>query len=324
MQHFYQPLNHLRPIRRWAQERDARLHLDATSFRLDVGLSDRSVTLVPRFSIRANGRLAYTHKPDSGGFVGWLPYELRQWDAAADKLAFKQACLERGVATPSWDAQPLPGCDCIAKDRRGSFGRGIHGPYRPGNHPPPSLIEAGTFFEAFVFGRAAKAWYWRDAPLAIEVVDPPHVCGDGVRSVGQLMRQPRGSFDRSFDPGPAAQMLAWQGVSLHDVPKQGRRVWLGFKYVTDYDAVVFRDRDALNELPAGIVEQFRQGGPVFRDLIPPAHADLSVYTIDAVIEPSGRVWFLEMNCHPMVHPGVYAPMLSDLFQACDAVRPQGA
>lgn len=314
MQFFYQPLNHLRPIRAWAAAHGARVWLDVADFRLHISIGERSLVLQPRFAIRANGRLAYTHRPDSGGFVGWLPYEIKQWDVAVDKLAFKTRCLEMDLPTPAWSEHALEGVDCIVKARRGSFGQGIRGPFRAEDAHRPAALEPGSFFEAFKFGKAAKAWYWRDTVLAVEVLEPPSVVGDGTRTVRALLTEPRGSFDRTFGTESAVPMLAWQGLAIDDVPKEGRRVWLGFKYMTDYDPLIARDRDVLATLDQALADQFHRTGPSWQGMIPADHARSSVYTVDAVIDAAGTVWFLEMNCHPMVHPKVYGRVLSDLIE----------
>lgn len=39
----------------------------------------------------------------------------------------------------------------------------------------------------------------------------------------------------------------------------------------------------------------------------------SVFTLDAVIDADDRVWLLEMNSHPMIHPNVYPLMLASVF-----------
>lgn len=316
MQFLFQPLHHLRPIRAWVAARAGKLELDAASFVLRVSAGPRSLTLIPRFSIRTPNGLAYTNTlGDEGGFVGWLPYEVRQWPAAVDKLLFKQACAEHGVRSPPWSTEAAaPTFDFLIKGRQGSFGKGITGPHPAGSVPGPAGLPADCFVEAFKFGRAAKAWYFRDRPLAIEVLDPPHVLGDGQRSIETLLSQVRGSFDRAYSAQSAAAVLAWQGLRAADVPAAGRKVWIGFKYVTDYDAPVFRDRDMLQALAAPVRDQFVQAGPAFSQLIPARIAD-SVYTIDAVIDTHGAVWFLEMNCNPMVHPKVYAAVLDALLGA---------
>ena len=35
----------------------------------------------------------------------------------------------------------------------------------------------------------------------------------------------------------------------------------------------------------------------------------SLFTLDAMVDGQGQVQFLEMNCNPLVHPDLYAPML---------------
>ena len=43
------------------------------------------------------------------------------------------------------------------------------------------------------------------------------------------------------------------------------------------------------------------------------HPPSSVFTLDAVIDDDDRVWLLEMNSHPMIHPNVYPHMLASVF-----------
>src|SRR5258705_10193288 len=122
MQYLCQPLNHLRPIQAWAAARGGRLELDAVTFALTVSVGSRSCGFVPRFSIRTPNGLAYTHVlGDKGSFVGWLPYDVRRWPAAIDKLIFKKWCGEHGLRTPEWGFEPLgPKLDFLVKGRRGS------------------------------------------------------------------------------------------------------------------------------------------------------------------------------------------------------------
>lgn len=35
--------------------------------------------------------------------------------------------------------------------------------------------------------------------------------------------------------------------------------------------------------------------------------------LDGVVDGQGKVWFLEVNCNPRLHPAFYAPMLSSLL-----------
>jgi hypothetical protein len=316
VQFLFDPLNHLRPIRAWAGAHGAILALDPSSFVLQVTQAGKTVDMTPRFSVRTPTGLGYTYTiGDNGSFVGWLPYPAHHWPCAVDKLVFKQWCAEEGLRTPPWSSESPPaGGDFLVKARHGSFGKNITGPWGAHAPAPTAAPAEGSFFEAFKFGRSAKAWYWRDQPVAVEVLTPPHVVGDGQRSIRTLLTQARGSFDRTYPTAPAEPMLAWQGLGLDDIPATGRKVWLGFKYVTDYDLRTLLDRDVLDSLDAPIREQFLQTGPAFLRTVPD-HIRDSIYTVDAVVDSQGAVWFLEMNCHPMVHPKAYRPMLDSLFPA---------
>lgn len=316
MQFFFDPLNHLRPLRSWADEHGATLALDVSSFVLQVSHAGKTIELTPRFSIRTPAGLGYTHLVgQKGSFVGWLPYQTRHWPCATDKLVFKQWCVDEDLRTPPWSTASPPSVgDFLVKARHGSFGRNITGPWGTHAPAPAAALPEGSYFEAFKFGRSAKAWYWHDRPVAVELLTPPHVVGDGQRSIRTLLTQARGSFDRSYLTSPAEPMLSWQGLGLDEVPAAGRKVWIGFKYVTDYDPRTSNDRDALDSMDQSVREQFFQAGPAFLRSVPDRIRH-SVYTVDAVVDSHGVVWFLEMNCHPMVHPKVYRVMLDTLFLA---------
>jgi hypothetical protein len=312
MRFFFDVLNHLRPIRSWADEYAATLALDAISFVLKVNLAGKTIELTPRFSIRTPTGLGYTQTMgDKGSFVGWLPYQTHHWPCATDKLLFKQCCADEGLRTPTWGRAPTAG-DFLIKAQYGSFGKNITGPWGAHAPPPPAALPEGCFVESFKFGRSAKAGYWPDQPVAVEVLTPPHIIGDGQRSIRTLLTQVRGSFDRTYPSQAAKPMLAWQGLQLDDVPSAGRKVWIGFKYVTEFDARTWNDRDAWDTLDEPLRAQFLLAGPAFLHTVPDRIRD-SVYTVDAVIDQQGAVWFLEMNCHPMVHPKVYRLMLDTLF-----------
>ena len=38
-----------------------------------------------------------------------------------------------------------------------------------------------------------------------------------------------------------------------------------------------------------------------------------VYSIDAIIDTDQRLWILEMNCNPHIHPFLYEPMVTDML-----------
>ena len=318
MHHLFNVLNHLQPIRRWAREHGAELQLDAETFRLTLRLRDgRNLTLLPRFMIRQpNGHAAYTTTfVDDCRFCGWLPYEVKRWPLAADKLLFKQYCREHGLRVPAaWGRDdPALAPDFIIKPSRGSWGHGIRGPFRDTDLPRlRQELPEGAFFEQFIVGRPTKIWFWNDKPVAMETVDPPMLVADGRRSLAQMAAQPRGNFDKGYTLESSAQMLAWQGWSAESVPPAGQVVALGFLYATPYDRVEVMNRDCLRAQGEELRAQLVLAGKVLMNGIPTAERLNTLFTVDGVVDVNERLWLLEINCHPIVHPMTYPWLLESV------------
>jgi hypothetical protein len=68
--------------------------------------------------------------------------------------------------------------------------------------------------------------------------------------------------------------------------------------------------------------QFKQFGPVFWQSIP---EDLrgfgTLYSVDAIADEQDRLWLLEMNCNPAMHPDLYFGMFEGLFGPADPLEP---
>lgn len=317
MLYFFQPLEHLRPIRVWAREHGAALALDADTFRLRITRAGRTATFYPRFALTTASGLAYTgHFGDKGPFIGWLPYELKRWPLASDKLVFKAFCREVGLPTPAaWNDGPPLAPHFIVKGRQGSFGQGIRGPFRAERAERVEL-SAGEYCEQFVAGDCVKIWCWNGKPTAMERLAAPFVTGDGLRSLREIVATARGSFDTSFDIASAdADLLAWQDVTADSVLPAGRRVMLDFKYTSAFDPLDVRNRDVLDKQSQALRAQLQQIGNTLGGAIAAEVRQDTVFTVDGVIDDNEQIWLLEMNCHPMVHPANYSHMLDSLFSS---------
>jgi hypothetical protein len=312
MEFLFLPDRHLLPFRAWALQHQAHASVDAVSFELQLRWQAQERRLRPRFAVRTARGLAYATQPaPEGYFVGWLPYAARTWPASTDKLVFKRAFAAAGLRVPPLlGAEGLADGDHVVKARRGSFGAQVRGPFRAGEG---EALAPGEFREAFIVGRIVKAWFWDAQPCALERLEPAHVRGDGVRSIHELLAQPRGSMDKPFDSAPAQTMLAWQGLAADTVLPAGQRAWLGFKYVSGFERVSLADRNVLADLPATVTRQLAEAGRVARALMDEGGREPGVCTLDAICDPADRLWWLEMNSHPMIHPAVYPAMLSSLF-----------
>lgn len=316
MHYLFRPIKHLFPIREWALARGAEMHIAPETYEMSLRSGSRSVTLIPRFVRELDGRIIYQRDmPDDGNFIGWMPYPVKSWPLSTDKRKFKDYALANGLrVTASWSDGAELAPDYIVKPAIGSFGAGIRGPFGPLAPLDPEVpLAEGEFYEQFIRGRSAKAWFWNGQPVALEVLAPPLITGDGQRSLRAIAAQPRGNFDLPLDLDESVQILAWQGYELDSVVPAGVEVMLDFRYMTPYDRVVFNNRNVWRSISPEIAAQFSYAGPLLHRGIDEAVRHNSVFTLDAVIDAEDRVWLLEMNSHPMIHPNVYRPMLESVF-----------
>jgi hypothetical protein len=137
---FVSPLmNHFKAVKTWSDAFNGEAKLDVTSFKLEIRARNRFFLLHPQFIANLNGRLGYvpTLSPDSGGFVGWLPYQPISWPLSGDKLIFKTKVKSAGFTTPDfWMKSDLPTEDFVMKNSVGSFGYQLNGPFRNAELPP--------------------------------------------------------------------------------------------------------------------------------------------------------------------------------------------
>ena len=316
MHYLFRPIKHLYPIREWALERGAEMRLSPETYEMSLRINDRKVVLIPRFVREEEGRIVY-HRDMSadGNFIGWMPYAVKSWSLSNDKRHFKDYAVANGLrVTANWTEGTHLAPDYIVKPAVGSFGIGIRGPFGP-LAPLDADVELaeGEFYEQFIRGRSAKAWCWNGRPVALEVLTPPMITGDGRRSLRQIAAQPRGNFDVALNLEESVQILAWQGVDLDSVLPAGTEVMLDYRYMTPYDRVTVTNRNVWRSVSPEIAGQFSYAAQLLYRGIDAAVQRNSVFTLDAVIDAEDRVWLLEMNSHPMIHPSVYPHMLASVF-----------
>ena len=316
MHYLFRPIKHLYPIREWALERGAQMRIAPETYEMSLQLGERKVVLFPRFVTEEQGRIVYQRDMSAdGNFIGWMPYIVKSWALSNDKRNFKDYAVANGLrVTASWFDGPTLAPDYIVKPAVGSFGEGIRGPFGPLAPLDPTVALAeGEFFEQFIRGRSAKAWFWNGQPVALEVLSPPTIAGDGRRSLREIAAQPRGNFDVALKLDDSVQILAWQGVDLDSVLPSGTEVVLDYRYMTPYDRVTVANRNVWSSVAPEIAAQFSYAGQLLYRGIDAAVQRNSVFTLDAVIDAEDRVWLLEMNSHPMIHPSVYPHMLASVF-----------
>jgi hypothetical protein len=295
------------------------------TLRLEDGIHEEA--WIPKYMANLNGRSVYLPARGAGvtGFAGWMPYELRQWPAATDKITFKRFAIANGMAVPAacfnpkWIAGPF-----IVKPTASSFGEGIRGPYlsyEPGE--PDHQLAQGEYYENFIVGHIAKAWCWGPECIALHLDPPVTVTGDGKSPLRELVAGLPNAQDTAHDWPLISRLAAYSGAAIDDVLPDGKEVLAEFRYGARY-AVAQRDANP-NLLPrlqgTRLACQFSDAARVCAGSIS-ADPDVcdAFYTLDAIVDSEGQAQFLEMNCNPVVHPDLYGPMMTTRFGGIQHMR----
>lgn len=337
-------LEHTKAVGRWAQARGARAAVNTADVSLIVQRGERVLTLHPQFTGKRDGkRIMYFDNPDrhAVGFVGWLPYRPQCWPISTSKLAFKAAARELGLRTPAyWDhgahvAHGAHGAEVnmsfpfpfLVKRARGAFGYGMRGPFAATTAGAITLAE-GEYLEQFMWGRIARAWYWREQLAVLEVFAMPVVTGDGQRSYRDLLRA------RCTEcPDDYADIAALQGVAPDDVVPTGRAVVCEYRYVSPLNPTLYANHNRLPELRGTrLAARFEEAGrrlwsKVVSQGVPQTVSPVAAaapsgdaarvpqvgFVLDAIVDDEDQPWLLEINSNAQVHPDLYAPMLDALL-----------
>src|SRR5882672_5142919 len=176
----------------------AEASVNVADFRLEVRARNRFYHFTPQFIfLDDNGRLRYSPQlmKEIRGFIGWLPYFNKRWPLATDKLEFKRFCSANSLATPeSWMEPSQAARDFLIKPKSSSFARGLRGPFRKSDADSQLQLNPGEYCEQFIVGTIAKAWYWNETPVALELRKMPTVTGNGVDPLVRLATPPAGSL----------------------------------------------------------------------------------------------------------------------------------
>jgi len=307
---------HLRAIDECLPWLGAHVEMKFGSFALQVRARGRHYDLFPQYAILRNGKIAYTCALTSEvtHFIGWRHYQNRLWSLAGNKLAFKQYCATNGLRTPRLFSKTQDiDADFIVKRTRSSFGEGIEGPFRSeAARSMNCTLRAGEYYEEFINGEIAKIWYWDEKPACLEIKPMARVVGNGRDTLRELVNGIRSSFVE-VDWNSVEVAARYQETSLDTRVAEGREVLVDFRYMSSLHPSRLTNLNVLNRCEAPILDQLQSAGPIFWLGIPEDIRSSTLFTIDAIIDSNQRLWFLEMNSNPVVHPDAYAAMFEGLF-----------
>lgn len=319
-------MNHMRSVKGAMAELGGAAYVSAVDFTLNVAIGDRRQVLYPQFTQLTEGKRSYTAEFCDAAFAfnGWYASLNKAWEISSEKLKFKALMQKRGCRTPAYtfDASARPK-DVIIKQTCSSFGDGLRGPFREvGESVPDSLLKDGEYYEQFVFGLIAKIWYWNDKPICLKLREMPVMTADGSSTVRELLERERGVIEKYYpedwlstqDWDFLDHLLRFQGAGPDDVPPQGRRILLDYRFNNCWLRMSWANDNVLPTCEiAGLREQLEDIGRLLWLEIPEDIRDQTIFTVDAILDARDCLWFLEMNSNPQVHPDVYQPMMRDLF-----------
>lgn len=324
-------MNHMRAIKAWADAHQAQASLDIASFVLEVKARNRYYRLFPQFLTDVHGRMAHVTEmaPRTTAFIGWRPYAPRQLSLSSDKLVFKQALAQAGLATPAhWLSQEDADADHVLKRSSGSFGYQLAGPFRKGQSVPVERLPValtgrdarGTLYaEAFVAGRNLKVWFWGNRPVHTQCQSYACIQGDGVQTVQALVEQrvsEGGHLWASYkERGAVISSLAFQGLTLDACLASGQTAWLDYRYGRRFslEATTESEDNAWTRLKEATHSQIDQAGQWLANVVQAECRAPMLCAMDGVLDDAGKVWWLEVNSNPICPPTAYFAMLGSLF-----------
>ena len=316
-------LGHFRLLHRALDQADMDAILSFSNFSVLIRGHDQDRILYPQFLVVSEGEQYYdqTFSNQSKKFIGWLPYYNKRWELASDKLEFKRYAQEHGLATPEFSLAPSREmADVLIKCDQSSFGNQIQGPFRSSAGLTLDVDE-GEYFERFISGKILKIWYWDNMPACMEMDVMPFVVGDGVSPIKELLLRrlvEQGKLAAMDAPcyfSKTEQVLAYDGKNLESVLARHDKQRVEIRYGSNLRLPCYRKVVNLQKrMPEDLKENLLRIGEVAWQGIPAEIRNGTVFTIDAILDAERKIWVLEMNSNPFVHPLVYGLMGQTLFK----------
>lgn len=292
----------------------AQLHFD--SLRVEVSGPDRYIELEPEFAaFNPSGVLEFTPQvlPQSRAFTGWRCAPKKSCEVSLDKRAFTAFCARHQVRTPRiLDRAADATTNIIVKQNRPGVRGIIRGPFAPGSVPAGCMqAPSAVLLQEFVPGHMLEAWYWDGQLFAVEIRNRPHVTGDGLSSVRELIVC--NSLSAGWIDWTAAEdAVRFQGATLDAVPAAGRELAVDIRFTSALQPPA-PENVLKTILGSPVHAQLLRAGPVFHGAIAQEVRRHTQFVLGAIIDAQQRLWFTDMITDLRIHSEAYDLMLRDLF-----------
>ncbi len=313
-------LNHFRYVKNELRRHGAHASVDVETFVLRISRGDETIEWKPRFIKKRGDLVGYvnTFDGDVTRFYGWRPDQERFVEGMRSKLATKALWLSKGIRVPP---AYLSKEECIGnavlKCDLSSFGKAVEGPLRSVEEVEFDP-DKGDYFESFIPGDIVKIWYWGARPVCYERHAPASVVGDGYRTLHELALAQRNKTAAPNSIRMVEFMARYDGLELDSVIGKGKKQRIDILYASDFmspnlvtDHKISKSRNMLPQCEAL--------GQVMLDEFPEIAQPNLVWTADAIQDRSMRLWFLEANTNPVMHPMCYRAIFRSVLRGKAAV-----
>ena len=309
-------VTHLRRLAVSAKALGLRTQLDVASLAVEVAGTDRYFELEPEFATfdpRGPRELSHRMLPQSRVFTGWRHAPKKSCAVSSDKRAFMAFCARNEVRTPRAYARFSEASTNVVIKQVVPGPRGvIRGPFAPGAIPADCLRpSADLILQEFVTGHMLEAWYWDGQLFALEIHNRPHVVGDGITPVAELIAC--NSLNPDWIDWVAAEdAVRFQAATLDMVLPAGRELAVDIRFASALQPP--EPENVLNTIIGTPVHpQLLHAGPVFFNAIPEQIRRHTQFVLGAIIDSQQRLWFTDMTTDLRIHPDGYDLMLRGLF-----------
>jgi hypothetical protein len=331
-------LEHFKHLQKALDRAGCEAILSVANFSLLIRRGAEDRVLYPQFLAVSAGVKQYTQTfgMNARQFIGWLPYYNKRWEIATSKLSFKAYAKAHDIRTPDYSADPDADLrDVIVKRSISSFGAWIRGPFKSSSATTLNL-DSGEYYERLIRGKIIKAWFWNGIPVCLEQDTMPTLIGDGTSTIAALARKRlRGQKRRLSDPArqtalekmvidKVGQMATYQGHQLDTVMPTRQPLLADFRYASELALPSYRQIVNLrSRLPSEFGPQLAAVGKALWEGIPVDARQDTLFTVDAILDADNRVWSLEMNSNPFVHPLAYPHIVAAMFPLAEPIPTAG-